>query len=74
MNFINRKKNEQSKIFCFYINAYKICEIDESDKMYEASSELEKNESKIISILIEKYKDMNEYTFPEQQLVHITCP
>ena len=46
MNFINRIKYAEQKIFCICIDVYKIYEGNYFDKIYETLSKLKKTESK----------------------------
>ena len=43
MNFLNRLKFAEHKIFCICIEVYKIYEGNDFDKIYEALSKLKKN-------------------------------
>ena len=62
INFINRLKYAELKIFCRCVDVYERYEGDDYDKIYEVLSTLKNIKLKINSILIEKYKDMNENT------------
>ena len=59
INFINRPKCAEQKIFCICVDVYKIYDGNDYDEMKKALSELNKK-LKINNILIEKYKDMSE--------------
>ena len=54
INFINRLKYAQQKVFCICIDAYKIYEGNDFDKTYEVLSTLKNRKLKINTILIEK--------------------
>ena len=58
MNFINRLKYAEQKIFCICIDVYKIYEGENYDEIYEVLSTLKNKKLKINNTLIEKYKDM----------------
>ena len=58
INFINRLKYAEQKIFCICIDVYKIYEGDDYDKIYKVFSTLKNKKLKINNILIEKYKNM----------------
>ena len=58
INFINRLKYAEQKIFCICIDAYKIYEDDDYDEIYKVLSTLKNKKLKINNILIEIYKDM----------------
>ena len=58
INFINRLKYDEQKIFCICIDVYKIYEGDDFDKIFEVLSTLKNKKLKINNILIEKYTDM----------------
>ena len=60
INFINRLKNAEQKIFCICIDVYKIYEGNDYDKIYEVLSTLKNKKLKINTTLIEKYKDILE--------------
>ena len=60
INFINRLKNAEQKIFCICIEVYQLYEGDSFDKLFEVLLTLKNRKLKIINILIEKYKDMLE--------------
>ena len=58
INFINRLKYAEQKIFCICINAYKFYEGNDYNEIYKVLSTLKNKKLKINNILIEKYKDM----------------
>ena len=58
INFINRLKYAEQKIFCICIDVHKIYEGDDFNEIYKVLSTLKNKKLKINKILIEKYKDM----------------
>ena len=58
INFINRLKYAEQKIFCICIDVYKIYEGDDYDEKYKILSTLKNKKLKINNILIVIYKDM----------------
>ena len=72
INFINRLKYAEVKIFSICVDLYKIYEGDDYDKIYEILSTLKTKKLKINNILIEKYKNMLENTHFEQNKNSIT--
>ena len=58
INFINRLKYAEQKIFCICIDVYKIYEDDNYDEIYKVLSTLKNKKLKINNILIEIYKGM----------------
>ena len=58
INFINRLKHAEQKIFCICIDVYKIYEYDDYCEIYKVLSTLKNKKLKINNILIEIYKDM----------------
>ena len=72
MNFINRLKYADVKIFSICVYLYKIYNGDEYDKIFEVLSTLKNKKLKINTILIEKYKDMLENPNFEQNKYSIT--
>ena len=58
INFINRLKYAEQKIFCICIDVYKIYEGDDFNEIYKVLSLLKNKKLKINNILIEIYKDM----------------
>ena len=71
INFINRLKYAEQKIFCICIDVYKIYEDHDYNEIYKILSTLKNKKTKINNILIEIYKDMllnpnfeqNKYSF-----------
>ena len=57
INFVNRLKYAEQKIFCICIDLYKIYEDDDYDEIYKVLSILKKK-LKINNTLIEIYKDV----------------
>ena len=60
INFINRIKYAEVKIFSICVDVYKNYEGDDYDKIYEVLSTLKNKKLKINNILIEKYKNILE--------------
>ena len=60
INFINRLKYAEQKIFCICIDVYKIYEGDDFDEIYKILSILKNKKLKINNTLTEIYKDMIE--------------
>ena len=58
INFINRLKYAEQKIFCICIDVYKIYEGDDYNEIFKVLSALKNKKLKINNILIEKCKDM----------------
>ena len=58
INFINRLKYAEQKIFCFCIDLYLIYDGNDYDEIYKVLSTLKNKKLKIINTLIEKYKDL----------------
>ena len=58
INFINRLKYAEQKIFCICIDVYKIYEGNDYDEIYKILSILKNKKLKINNIVIEIYKDM----------------
>ena len=58
INFINRLKYAEQKIFCICIDVYKIYEDDDYDEICKVMSILKNKKLKINNTLIEIYKDM----------------
>ena len=58
INFVNRLKYAEQKIFCNCIDLYKIHEDDDYDEIYKVLSILKNKKLKINNTLIEIYKDM----------------
>ena len=66
LNFINRLKYAEVKIFSICEDVYKNYESDVSDEIYKILSTLKNKKLKINNILIEKYKNMLENSNFEQ--------
>ena len=60
INFINRLKYAEVKIFSICVDLYKIYEGDDYDEIYKVLSTLKNKKLKINNTLIEIYKDMLE--------------
>ena len=58
INFINRLKYAEQKIFCICIDLYKIYEGDDYDELYKVLSILKNKKLKINNKLIDIYKDL----------------
>ena len=58
INFINRLKYAEQKIFCICIDLYMIYDGNDYDEIYKVLSTLKNKNLKINDILIEKYKDL----------------
>ena len=58
INFINRLKYAEQKIFCICIDVYKIYESDDYDQIYKTLSTLKNKKLQINNKLTEIYKDM----------------
>ena len=58
INFINRLKYAEVKIFSICVDVYKIYEGDDYDEIYKVLSTLKNKKLKINNTLIEIYKDM----------------
>ena len=58
INFINRLKYAEQKIFCICIDVYKIYEDDDYDEICKVMSILKNKKLKINNTLIEIYKDL----------------
>ena len=63
INFINRLKYAEVKIFSICVDVYKIYEGDDYDKIYEVLSTLKNKKLKINNILIEKYRYVEKSQF-----------
>ena len=72
INFINRLKYAEQKIFCICIDVYKIYEGNDYAEIYKILSTLKNKKLKINNILIEKYRDMLENPDFEQNKYSIT--
>ena len=66
INFINRLKYAEQRVFCICIDVYKICEDDDYYKIYEVLSTLKNEKLNINNTLFEKYKNMLENSDFEQ--------
>ena len=66
INFINRLKDAERKIFCICIDVYKIYNGNAYDEIYKVLSILRNKKLKINNILIEKHKNMLENSDFEQ--------
>ena len=66
INFINRLKYTEQKIFCICIDVYKIYQGGDYDKIYQVLSTLKIKKLKANNILIEKYKNLLEKSDFEQ--------
>ena len=58
INFINRLKYAEQKIYCICIDLYKIYEGDDYDEIYKVLSILKNKKLKINNKLIDIYKDL----------------
>ena len=58
INFINRLKFAEQKIFCICIDVYKLYDSNDYNKIYEVLSRLKNKKLKINNKIIEIYKDM----------------
>ena len=58
INFINRLKYAEQKIFCICIDVYKIYQDDDYNEIYKVLSTLKNKKIKINNNLIEIYKDL----------------
>ena len=58
LNFKNRLKYAEQKIFCICIDVYKICENNDYDEIYKILSTLKNKKLKINNKLINIYKNM----------------
>ena len=72
INFINRLKYAEVKIFSICVNLYKIFESDDYDNIYEVLSTLKKKNLKVNNTLIEKYIDMLKNPDFEQNKYSLT--
>ena len=60
INFINRLKYAEIKIFSICVDVYKVHDGDDYDEIYKVISLLKNKKLKINNILIEKYKNLLE--------------
>ena len=58
INFINRLKYAEQKIFCICVDVYKIYDGDDFNEIYKVLSILKNKKLKINNTLIEIYKDL----------------
>ena len=72
INFINRLKYAEVKIFSICVDLYKIYEGDNYDEIYKILSTLKNKKLKINNTLIEIYKDMLKYPNFEQNKYSLT--
>ena len=72
INFINRLKYAEVKIFSICVDLYKIYEGDNYDEIYKVLSTLKNKKLKINKTLIEIYKDMLKNPNFEQNKYSIT--
>ena len=66
INFINRLKCAEIKVFSICVDVYKIYEHDDYDEIYKVLSTLKNKKLKINNTLIEIYKDLLKNTDFEQ--------
>ena len=66
INFTNPLKFAEHKQFCICVDVYKTYQGDDFNKIYDVLSKLKKKKRKINSILIKKYKNMNDYPYFER--------
>ena len=72
VNFINRLKYAEVKIFSICVDVYKIYEDDDYDQIYEVLSTLKNKKLKVNKKLIEIYKDMIKNPDFEQNKYSLT--
>ena len=72
INFINRLKYAEQKIFCICIDVYKIYEGNDYDEIYKVLSTLKNKKLKINNTLIEIYKDLLKNPNFEQNKFSLT--
>ena len=72
INFINRLKYAEVKIFSICVDLYQIYESDDYDKIYKVLSTLKNKKLKIKNKLIEIYKDMIKNPVFEQNKYSLT--
>ena len=72
INFMNRLKYAEVKIFSICVDVYKIYEGDDYDKIFEVLSTLKNKKLKINKTLIDIYKDMLKKPNFEQNKYSIT--
>ena len=72
INFINRLKYAEQKIFCICVDLYQIYEGDDFNEIYKVLSTLKNKKLKINNLLIEIYKDMIKNPNFEQNKYSLT--
>ena len=72
INFINRMKYAEVKIFSIRVDLYKIYEGDDFDEIYKILSTLKNKKLNTINNLIEIYKDMLKNPNFEQNIYSLT--
>ena len=72
INFINRLKYAEGKIFSICVDVYKIYEGDDFDERFKVLSTLKNQKLKINNTLIEKYKEMMKNPNFEQNKYSLT--
>ena len=72
INFINRLKYAEVKIFSICVDVYKVYQGDNYDEIYKVLSTLKNKKLKINNIIIGIYKDMLENPNFEQNKYSIT--
>ena len=72
INFINRIKYAEVKIFSLCVDVYQLYQGDDYDEIYKVSSILKKKKLKINITLIEIYKDMLKNPIFEQNKFSLT--
>ena len=72
INFVNRLKYSEQKIFSICVDVYKIYEGDDYNKIYEVLSTLKNKKLKINNTLLEIYKNMLENPNFEQNKYSLT--
>ena len=72
INFINRLKYAEVKIFSICVDVYKVYQGDNYDEIYKVLSTLKNNKLKLNNIIIGIYKDMLEIPNFEQNKYSIS--
>ena len=72
INFINRLKYAEQKMFCICIDFYKIYAGDDFDELYKVLSTLKNKKLKINNTLMEIYEDMLKNPDFEQNKYSLT--
>ena len=72
INFINRLKYAEQKIFCICIDVCKIYEGNDFSEIHKIFSTLKNKQLKVNNILIENYKNMLEFPDFEQNHYSVT--